>query len=267
MASIGFGPYASRNAFQGSAMMSAPGGNRNGGSGDMQSKQQNQSSQGQYFQNQPLVNALSGSAGGLANDAAGNYMSFLQNPTNHPYFANALSGLLGALQPSENMARQGLNDQFRAAGNTSSSTYGQKAMGLESEFMRNRGAMASQLLTTMFPQISQALFAPIGQADSLINALKMSQQASQSSGESYFDPKRQQGAGSAPQFTGFQSGGSAFGFGGGRVQSSPQGGIFQTGPANTIPMTQGSGGSYITPDLGSGSGFDWNSGGMDDGWY
>jgi hypothetical protein len=122
--------------------------------------------------------------GGVAQGAGQNYLNFISNPTSHPYFSNALGGLLEALRPSENNARLALNDQFRAAGNTGSSVYGQNAMGLESELMRNRGSMASQLLTTMFPQITQALMAPMSQVNGLIQALTLQQQQSQSAGQS-----------------------------------------------------------------------------------
>jgi hypothetical protein len=130
-----------------------------------------------FFDNRPLVQAISGSLGGVAQDAGGQYMNFLQNPTGSPLFTNALSGLLGALQPSENNARRNLLDMFRAQGMSNSSTGAHGAMGLESELMRNRQALASNLLTTLFPQMAQALFAPMAQTPNLINALKLQEQS------------------------------------------------------------------------------------------
>jgi hypothetical protein len=148
-----------------------------------QSVQGSQSTQqsGQYFQNPSLVGAVSGNLGGVQQQAGQNYMNFINDPTSHPYFSNALSGLLQALVPSENAARMNLNDTFRAAGNTASSTFGDKAVGLESELMRNRMGTASQLLTQMFPQIASALYNPLSQTSSLIDALKMNQSSGQSS--------------------------------------------------------------------------------------
>ena len=150
-----------------------------------QSQQSSQSTQqsGQYFQNPNLVNAVSGSLGGVQQQAGQNYMNFINDPTSHPYFSNALSGLLQALVPSENAARMNLGDTFRAAGNTASSTFGDKAVGLESELMRNRMGTASQLLTQMFPQIASALYNPMSQTSSLIDALKMNQSSGQSSSQ------------------------------------------------------------------------------------
>lgn len=147
----------------------APGGNvsmsRSGGGSNALS--------GSFFSQPDLASQMANIFGGVQGRAGNNYMDFIMNPTGHPAFSNALSGLFGALQPSENAGRVSLMDMFRGAGNTASSTFGQKAMGLESEFMRNRQQMASQLLASLFPQISQALFNPLSQTDELLNALKL----------------------------------------------------------------------------------------------
>lgn len=146
---------------------------------------QQQSSGGSYFSSPDLVRQLSGTLGGTAQGAAQQYLPFVSNPTAHPYFQNALSGLLQALVPSENAARTSLADQFRSAGNMSSGIFGNQATNLEGELDRNRNATASQLLTTMFPQIIQALSGPMAQINPLIEALKLQRQ--QSSGVQYSD--------------------------------------------------------------------------------
>jgi hypothetical protein len=249
MASIGFGPYAIRNSSYGSFGSPVPGTEmgQGGGSGGVASKQKStsKSNQSTFFSDPTLANALGQSAGGVAQGAAGNYLNFINNPTAHPYFTNALGGLLQALIPSEQNARMSLNDQFRAAGNTASSTYGQKAMGLESELMRNRQGVASQLLTSMFPQITQALFAPIGQSSNLMNALKLSQgsSSSNSSGQSFFNPNTGQPGGGGMSFTGFQQGGNPFGFGLDTVRDRAPG-YGSIGQPTNFP-----GSSYVSPDM------------------
>ncbi len=138
-----------------------------------------QASQGQtYFSDPNLAKAMSSLLGGIASDTGSQYSNFLSNPAGSPLFQNALSGLLGSLQPSENAARMNLNDQFRAAGNTASSTFGQKAMGLESELLRNRQTLSSDLLTKLFPQMAEALYKPVGQIPSLLDATKLQQNQS-----------------------------------------------------------------------------------------
>jgi len=126
------------------------------------------------------VQQLAGSLGGVGQQAASGYLPFVQNPTASPYFTNALQGLLGALAPSEQQARQGLGDQFRSAGMMSSGIFGNQATNLEGQLALNRGQIASNLLTTMFPQITQALQNPMDQITQLMNALKLQQQQSQS---------------------------------------------------------------------------------------
>lgn len=143
-----------------------------------QSTSQQGSQSGDYFNNPNLVNALSGSIGGLGQQMAGQYQNFLADPTSHPYFANALSGLLGALRPGEMDAQRNLMDMFRAGGNTASSTFGHEAQGLIANQDRNRAQLASQLLTTMFPQMTQAMQQPMTLAEQLISALKMNQSSS-----------------------------------------------------------------------------------------
>ena len=149
-----------------------------------QSTSQSVSSGGTYFQDPNFVNQMAGSLGGVGQQAASGYLPFVQNPTASPYFQNALQGLLGALAPSEQQARQGLGDQFRSAGMMSSGIFGNQATNLEGQLNLNRGQIASQLLTTMFPQITQALQNPMDQITQLMNAVKLQQQGSQSTSQS-----------------------------------------------------------------------------------
>lgn len=145
------------------------------GEGQSASTGQSASESSTFFQNPQLAGALSNLLGGTATEAGGSYMDFIKDPTSHPIFNSALNGLFGALEPSENAARMNLGDTFRASGNTASSTFADKAVGLEGEFMRNRGSIASNLLTTLFPQVTDALYKPMGQIPSLLDATKLQQ--------------------------------------------------------------------------------------------
>jgi hypothetical protein len=147
-----------------------------------------QSSGGSYFHNNPLIDLLSGGTGNTIQQANQNYMGFVQNPTQHPIFQNALGGLLQALIPSEQLGARNLNDMFRGAGNTSSSTFADAARNFQSDLVRNRQTVASNLLTALFPQVAQSLYAPIAQTSPLIDALKMSQQQSTGNSESTSGP-------------------------------------------------------------------------------
>jgi hypothetical protein len=154
-------------------------GNQAGGAGPVKTGQSSQQS-GQYFTNPNLVNSLSAGMGNTINQANQGYMDFISNPTQSPYYQNALSGVLASLVPAEQAGQRSLMDMFRASGNANSSTGTSSMADYASQMDRNRLAAASNLLTTMFPQIAQAMFAPMGQTDALINSLKMNQ----SSGES-----------------------------------------------------------------------------------
>lgn len=150
-----------------------------------QESQQTSSSQGQTYSSNPdLMQRLAGSLGGVIGQQSQDYSNFVNNPTSNPAYTNALSGMLAGLVPSENDARRNLADTFRAAGNTASSTFGQKAMGLESDILRNRQTTASDLLAKLYPSIAQAKFAPLSQTNGLIDALKLQEQSSQSQGTS-----------------------------------------------------------------------------------
>jgi len=142
---------------------------------------QNASQSANYFANPGVAGSVIGSTGGLVNQAAGQYNDIVNNPTGSQAFQNSLTGMLAALNPSEQASRRSLADTFRAAGNTASSTYAKGAAGLESNIMRNRGELASNLLAKLYPAVTQAAFAPIGQADSLLNAQKMQQATSSGS--------------------------------------------------------------------------------------
>lgn len=149
-----------------------------------QSTNQSSGQMGQYFQDPALVQQLSQMLGGVGSKAAGQYMNFVSNPTASPLYTNQLSGLLQALQPSEAQARTSLQDTGRAAGMMSSGPFANAAARQESDILRNRQTMASQLLGQMFPQMTQALQQPMSLAEQLINAMKMQQSSQQASGQS-----------------------------------------------------------------------------------
>jgi hypothetical protein len=231
-----------------------------GGTAPVKTSEQQQTSQsGQYFQDPALAQGVAGAAGGLAQDLAGSYKQLITDPTASPTFQNALSGMLAALHPGEQAGRRSLADTFRAAGNTASSTYAKGAAGLESGYQRNRAELGSNLLAKLYPSMAQAAFAPIGQADSLINALKMNQQTSQGTGASYgFPPSTGGGGGGGGGSVGQMGNPLAFtgvnpGAGTSYRRSSPN--SYFTGPSATYDIPQSGGGE---PD---------SSGGNWEGWY
>jgi hypothetical protein len=144
------------------------------GSGGGSQSQQTQQSQ-TFFSNPQLANQLAAILGGTAGQMAGQYGNFVANPTQHPYFQNAMQGIFQnpEMINAEQQAVQGLGDAFRSAGNMSSSMYGQAAQQQQQQFLQGKQAIAAQLLQTMFPQISQAMYQPISQIDDLMNALKL----------------------------------------------------------------------------------------------
>jgi hypothetical protein len=129
----------------------------------------------QNFLDPKLVQGLAGTLGGVQQNAAGNYMDFLSNPTAHPLYQAQIGGLLQSLMPGEQRARQGLTDTFRAAGGLRSGAYGREAGMLEGDLQDNRSQTASRLLGQMFPQMTQALQNPMNNIPSLIQSLKLSQ--------------------------------------------------------------------------------------------
>lgn len=122
---------------------------------------------------QRLIQALSRPA----QQAAGQYMNFLNDPTASPLFQNQLSGIMNnpVMQNARQQQTQGLEDAFRGAGNMSSSLYGGARANQNTQFLQQDQTMASQLLGQMFPQIMQALQFPMGQADNLLNAMRLQQ--------------------------------------------------------------------------------------------
>lgn len=138
-----------------------------------------QGSSSTYF---PQENLLPGYAlpftqqsSGLAQSTIPQYSQYVQNPTQSPLYQNALSGLLAALQPSEEAARTGVTDAFRNAGNLSSGAFANASAQLEGDLVRNRQVTASNLLNQQFPQMIQALLGPQQNFTNLLQALKLSQ--------------------------------------------------------------------------------------------
>lgn len=155
------------------------------------------SSGGSYFGND--ITSLLQSLQGPASFAGANYANYLSNPTASPLFQAQLGPLMQSLVPAENRARTALTDQFRAAGGLRSGAYGREGTMLEGELMGRRQQAAGNLLGQSFGQMTQALNSPLNQVSSLINALKLNQQSSQSSssgGSNVTDPVQQQSSGS-----------------------------------------------------------------------
>jgi hypothetical protein len=151
---------------------------RSGGGGGGSQRSQTVSEGGGFFSDPDFVKQLSQMFGGVTGGASSDYLDFVKNPTASPYFQNAYTGLLDALQPYEEASRLALGDEFRGAGNMSSTMFRDAGVNLEGELGRNRNQTLSQLLTTMFPQVTQALYNPIDDIASMIQALTLQQQKS-----------------------------------------------------------------------------------------
>lgn len=220
-----------------------------GGQGPITNKQSSQQSSKSFFSDPALVQQLSRILGGAAGDTGAQYANFLRDPVSNPLYTNALAGMLGELQPGFQAERAGLADQFRAAGNTGSSTYGDAANRMALGHERNMGGIASQLLTTLFPQMAQALFAPMGQIPNLLNALKLQESQGSSQGTSWAPPQQPGGGG-----------GGSVSFGGSSIPS-----IFNTpninpsAPGQSAGWTPGPGQPYTGSGSGISSTFDWGN--------
>lgn len=199
-----------------------------------------------YFGQNPFGSAVSD----LGNQAAGQYMNFLNNPIASPLYQGQLSGLLASLQPQETAARGALTDQYRAAGGLRSGAYGVAGANLEGNLMRNKQVMASQLLGQMFPQMVQALQWPMGNQTSLLGALRLSEANSQGqqapSGGDPWGPRDM----SLPTMPSYERGGSSFGSG---QAMAPQSGfgpqLAQPAPQPADPWTP-----YMSPLSGGAAG-------------
>lgn len=157
---------------------------QNAGGSQSQSTSSGSSQSQSYFADPNLVGQTSNALGGLQTAAANNYLNVVNNPAGSQAYQNSLVGALAALHPSEMGARRNLADQFRAAGNLASSSYAKGAAGLESGLMRNRMELASDLMAKLYPAITQASYAPIGQTSSLIDALKLQSASSNQQSQS-----------------------------------------------------------------------------------
>lgn len=136
-----------------------------------------------YFSDPSAAGAAGGSLSELIAQMSGGYDEFVNDPTSHPAFQNALSGLLAALHPGEQAGMRDLADMYRAAGNTSSSAFGESANKYQQGVDRNRMELASGLLAKLYPQIAGAMYAPISQTAGLMDAYKLSQQSQESHGQ------------------------------------------------------------------------------------
>lgn len=140
------------------------------------------SSGGSYFPYD--VGGLYNSLANVAQGAAGQYNNFLANPTASPLFQNQLGPLMASLAPYEQQARQAQTDAFRSAGGLRSGAYGVAVPRLEGELASRRYQAAGNLLGQVFGQMTQALQSPMNQIAPLLNALKLTQQSSQSNSQS-----------------------------------------------------------------------------------
>ena len=163
-------------------VLNGPGGG--GGANQVTGQNESTSSGGSYFGIPDVAQSIAGDTSGLIHQQAGQYNQFVTDPFASPVTNNAIAGYLAGLTNSENMARQNLADQFRAAGNTSSSTFGQKAMGLEGDILQKRFSGVADIVSKLYPEIAQAMYNPISQGASTIDATKLQQQQSQSQGYS-----------------------------------------------------------------------------------
>lgn len=179
----------------------------------------------QYFQDPAMVQQLSQMLSGVGQQAGSQYMNFVSNPTASPLFTNQLSGLLQSLQPSEAASRTAMQDSGRAAGMMASGPFANATALNESNILRNRQTMASQLLGQIFPQMTQALQQPMSMSEQLINAMKM-QQSSQASNSQQFGPQAANGGLTDPF---------------GMLSNQPSGGIPGGGNGSGTPSSGGSG--------------------------
>lgn len=138
----------------------------------MQNQGSAKSSSKTTFLDKGLLQSLMKMFGGMMGQTSGGYANFVNDPTSSPAFQNSLSGLLAALQPQETASRNALTDQFRASGGLRGSAFGQSASNLEGDIMRNQQVTASDLLAKMYPEIANAMFAPMGQLASLLSGAK-----------------------------------------------------------------------------------------------
>jgi hypothetical protein len=135
---------------------------------------------GSYFANPGIAGNVAGALGGAITGSAQGYNQFVNDPTSHPAYTNALAGMLEALHPGEQAGRRDLADMYRAAGNTASSSYGEAMNKYQQGVDRNRMGVASDLLAKLYPQIAGAMFAPMSQAPELLGGLKLDQSIMQS---------------------------------------------------------------------------------------
>jgi len=112
--------------------------------------------------------------------AGANYANFLSNPAASPLFQAQLGPLMQSMNQYGVDARNSLTDQFRAAGGLRSGAYANAIPRLEGDLVAKRGAAFGNLLGQVFQQMTQALQAPMNQVPNLLNALKLTQQSSQS---------------------------------------------------------------------------------------
>jgi hypothetical protein len=181
---------------------------------------------GSYFANPQLAGQVSGALGNTIQQSAQGYNSFVNNPTNHPAYTNALSGMLAALHPGEMEGQRNLADMYRAAGNTASSSYGEAMNKYQQGVDRNRMGVASDLLQKLYPQIAGAMFAPLSQAPELLAANKLDSSVMQSHSQNTSAPA---GNDSSNPFSMFSNLGNMFGGGGGTKPFNFNGGPGGTG--------------------------------------
>ena len=176
-----------------------------------------------------------------------NLNSFIADPTASPLFQGQLSGLLGALAPDEQRGATNLQDMFRNAGNTSSSTFGSAANQYQGDVQRSHQELASKLLGQSFQQIVGALLPQIQQGPQLLEAMRLSQQ--------YRAPQQpKESSGLESLLASLMGRSSSSGGGGGTFPTSGSGVPMPTSSApGSASVNGGTGDGYIPPWMQGGS--------------
>jgi hypothetical protein len=134
------------------------------------------------YANPGLLGELTKTVGKNGVDASKMYMDFIQNPTGSDLFTKQLAGLLQnpQMQQSRQAATQGLQDQYRSAGNMSSGAFANASANQQGNFNAQDQTLAAQLLGQVFSQMTGALQGPQSMAMQL--ATLLSKQQPQTSG-------------------------------------------------------------------------------------
>jgi hypothetical protein len=153
-------------------------------------------SSGQQFADPQAALGAGADVNRLISTLAPAYQQFLQDPTQHNLIQQAIPGMLAANEPMFRSQMRDLADAGRLSGNTASSAYQKEAGKLAAGQYATELGQISNLVSTLYPQIAQSMYNPIGMSDELVNALKMgfressgSSTGTASSSTPYFAPQ------------------------------------------------------------------------------